>query len=364
MRRDARENPKSRTAIASQRRQSLRARFKVKLPKNDCSGPKTTIARSRAASIDSSGLRGQIHYKKLCIPYAKKMSKKCGLTAPVGALEEWMAREAIGFSLEPPQSLEAAVDRVVAGLGDSVELLGFGEALHGAEEILVLRNRLFQRLVAAHGYRAIAVESSFPRGWLVNEYVAGRGPASYDEVREAGFGHGFGRLEANRELVEWMRHHNASRGERDQVRFYGFDIPGLESGPASPRQTIRFVLDYLRSIDAGCVEERGRRIESLMGEDAAWENLAAIIDPTKAVGLTVDAAALRIEVDELGRELRMRRPEARGGRRRRALCGRAALRGSGGRPVSVSRGDCAEGAASGAAGDSRRIDGGQSCGNR
>jgi erythromycin esterase-like protein len=30
-----------------------------------------------------------------------------------------------------------------------VELLGFGEALHGGDDILILRNRLFERLVEA-----------------------------------------------------------------------------------------------------------------------------------------------------------------------------------------------------------------------
>jgi hypothetical protein len=44
-----------------------------------------------------------------------------------------------------------------------VELLGSGEALHGGEETLRFRNRLFQRLVELHGYSAIAIESSFPR---------------------------------------------------------------------------------------------------------------------------------------------------------------------------------------------------------
>ena len=46
-------------------------------------------------------------------------------------LDGWLAREAISFSPDAPESVHAAVDRMVASLGDSVELLGFGEALHG-----------------------------------------------------------------------------------------------------------------------------------------------------------------------------------------------------------------------------------------
>src|SRR5262249_56778174 len=84
-------------------------------------------------------------------------------------LDDWVAREAIPFSVDPPEPFNAAVDQVIASLGDSVELLGFEEALHGGEDILILRNRLFQRLVEAHGYSAIALEGSFPRGRVVNE---------------------------------------------------------------------------------------------------------------------------------------------------------------------------------------------------
>src|SRR5437899_8433276 len=126
--------------------------------------------------------------------------------APIHAtLDDWIAREAIPFSVDAPETFNAAVDKVIASPGDAVELLGVGEALHGGEDILILRNRLFQRLVEAHGYSAIAIESSFPRARVVNEYVAGRGPPSYEAVQDSGFGHGFGRLDANRELVEWMR---------------------------------------------------------------------------------------------------------------------------------------------------------------
>jgi erythromycin esterase-like protein len=83
-------------------------------------------------------------------------------------LAEWIARDAIPFSLDSTDSLNSAVDRVAASLDASVELLALGEALHGSEEILLFRNRLFQRLVESHGYTAIAVESSFPCSRIVN----------------------------------------------------------------------------------------------------------------------------------------------------------------------------------------------------
>src|SRR5690242_16935351 len=103
------------------------------------------------------------------------------MSDPIHAtLADWIAREALPFSLQPPESFPAAVDKMLASIAASVELLGLGEALHGGEEILILRNRLFARLVQKHGYCAIAVESSFPRGHVVNDYIAGHGPAPYE----------------------------------------------------------------------------------------------------------------------------------------------------------------------------------------
>src|SRR3954453_9117460 len=88
-------------------------------------------------------------------------------------LEDWIARESISFSLDSPTSLNSAIDKVLTAVGPKVELLGLGEAMHGGEEFLVLRNRMFARLVEAHGFTAIAIESSFPRGRLTNEYIGG-----------------------------------------------------------------------------------------------------------------------------------------------------------------------------------------------
>jgi len=53
-------------------------------------------------------------------------------------LDEWIAREAIQFSVDSTETFGAAVAQVVASLGGSVELLGFGEPLHGGEEILAV----------------------------------------------------------------------------------------------------------------------------------------------------------------------------------------------------------------------------------
>jgi len=224
-------------------------------------------------------------------------------------LDNWIRHEAIPFSVDSSETLNASIDKVIASLGDSVELLGFGEALHGGEDILILRNRLFQRLVETHGYSAIAIESSFPRARVVNEYVAGHGPVSYEDVRNNGFSHGFGQLDANLELVEWMRAFNADPSHHVKLQFYGFDSPTEMMFSDSPSQVLHFVIDYLASIDSDSSEEHRQRIDPLLGQDSDWENPAAMMDPTKSVGLSPAATALRIETEELISELRVLRPE-------------------------------------------------------
>ncbi len=232
------------------------------------------------------------------------------LAAKMVTIDQWIREKAIPFDMESPELLNPAIDRFVAALGDSVELVGLGEPMHEAAEFLIFRNRLFQRLVEAHGFRSIAVESSFPRGRLVNDYVTGMtsGPTSYDDVKEHGFSHGFGQAAANRELVEWMRACNKNSTYSAPLRFYGFDSPTEMMWTDSPRRLIEFVLDYLAS-KGDDDEPRRRRIEELLGNDAEWENQEAAFEPAKSIGLSAAASALRLEVEELIATLGVRRPE-------------------------------------------------------
>jgi erythromycin esterase len=230
-------------------------------------------------------------------------------TSTYATLNDWIQHEAIPFSIDSPETLNASIDKVFASFGDSVELLGFGEALHGGKDILALRNRLFERLVEKHGYSAIAIESSFPRARVVNEYVAGRGLASYEAVQDAGFSHGFGRLKANRELVEWMRQYNADSAHQVKLQFYGFDSPTEMMSSDSPRQVLHFVLDYLTSVDCASGQEYRKRIDPLLGKDFEWENSEAAMDPTKSIGQSPTANALRVATEDLISALHFRRPE-------------------------------------------------------
>lgn len=215
------------------------------------------------------------------------------------SLDDWIAREAVAFDVSSAASLTSATGEMLAALGESVELLGLGEPMHGGEAFLAFRNRLFQQLATAHGFSAIAVESSFPRGRIMDDYVHGRGGDSYDAVQAAGFSHQFGKLDTNRELVEWMRAYNSDPGRRPQLRFYGFDAPTEMMYADSPRHLLIRVLDYLATHDAAASQRHRERIERLLGDDGAWENTAAAFDPSQAIGRTPVVQALRAELNDL-----------------------------------------------------------------
>ncbi|HKD20492.1 MAG TPA: erythromycin esterase family protein [Rhizomicrobium sp.] len=249
----------------------------------------------------------------------------------LASVDKWIAREAIPFSFD--RNFDAAVDRMMQGLGDQVSLLGIGEALHGGEEFFVLRNRLFQRLVEAHGFSAITLETNDPRARLVDAYISGRGPADYEAIEDDGFSYGAGRYAANRELVEWMKRYNSDPAHSVKLNFYG-TLPSPQGTPLeSPRQALEQALAYLKSVDAAAAARYGAIIEPLLGPNADWEDAAAAIekemmarllggdsadslrpgsaapDPTKEVGLSPEAQTLRLAVENFAFELQMRRPE-------------------------------------------------------
>lgn len=228
------------------------------------------------------------------------------------AVEAWIRQEAIRFPLSPSgaagSELDDAIDRLIGAFGDSVNIFALGEPLHGGEAFLILCNRVFQRLVTHHGYSAIAVESAHHKARIVNDYAAG-GTGCYDVIRDAGFSHGFGALETNRELVEWMRSHNAAVPVSQRVRFYGFDAPTEAYATDSPRQLLMLVIDGLALCDSAAAEEWRMRIEPLIGDDAEWTNPAAMTDATKSIGQSPRALELRIATEDLAADLVRQRCE-------------------------------------------------------
>ncbi|MDA3644785.1 erythromycin esterase family protein [Saccharopolyspora indica] len=199
--------------------------------------------------------------------------------------------------------LGGAVDDLLAARPEPPVLLGLGEPTHGIEAFPLLRNELLPVLVE-RGYRSIALETDFHAASVVDDYVAGK-PADLDQVLETGFSHRFGAVPGNRELVEWLRAHNAEREPQDRVRFHGFDGPMEMTGAPSPRHALTSVIDYLPA----ALEVPD--VDALLGDDADWTNEAAMFDPAASIGGSDRARALRIVADDLASALRRAAPGLR-----------------------------------------------------
>ncbi|MBB5365277.1 erythromycin esterase family protein [Deinococcus humi] len=208
-----------------------------------------------------------------------------------------------GWSMTDPA---AALSSFLAALPAQPQLLGLGEPTHGVEVFPLWRNRIFQTLVETQGFRSIAIESDIIAGLQVDAYVAS-GQDTLDEVLTSGFSHGFGRVQANRDLVVWMRGFNAGRDEMDRLKFYGFDPPVENMWAASPRHSLLALHDFLSTRFPHLPIYRAA-LEQLCGDDARWTNPAAALDPSQSVGATADAWHLRALTDDLLGFLETQRP--------------------------------------------------------
>ncbi|MEV6430578.1 erythromycin esterase family protein [Nocardia sp. NPDC051463] len=212
----------------------------------------------------------------------------------------------LGRQLDDSVSLGRAIDELLATRTEPPTLLALGEPTHGIEAFPLLRNELLGHLVE-RGYRSIALETDIFAASVVEDYVSGA-TAEIDPVLTTGFSHGFGAVPGNRELVEWLRAHNAGRAPQDRVRFHGFDAPLEFSGAPSPRHALSSTTEYL---PAALRPESVRDLDVLLGADADWTNEAAMFDPAASIGDSDRARALRIVADDLASALHRAAPGLR-----------------------------------------------------
>ncbi len=136
-------------------------------------------------------------------------------------------------------------DTLIEGMGDARFVL-LGEATHGTHEFYAARARITKRLIAEHGYTAVAVEADWPDALRLNAYV--HGESNDRDARQA-----FGNFERFPrwmwrnaevlELVEWMRSYNSTLGpDAPRAGFYGLDLYSLHS-------SMREVVRYLERVD-------------------------------------------------------------------------------------------------------------------
>jgi erythromycin esterase-like protein len=213
------------------------------------------------------------------------------------------ALRAIGRQIDDPAGLGRAVDELLAARTEPPTLLALGEPTHGIKAFPLLRNELLGHLVT-RGYRSIVLETDFFAASVVDDYVGGAA-ADVDTVLATGFSHGFGAVPGNRELVEWLRAHNAGRAPADRVHFHGFDAPLETSAAPSPRHALSSAVDHL---PVALRPASVRDIDALLADDSDWTNQAAMYDPAASIGDSDRVRALRVVADDLASALRRAAP--------------------------------------------------------
>ncbi|WP_184691537.1 erythromycin esterase family protein [Saccharothrix tamanrassetensis] len=180
----------------------------------------------------------------------------------------------------------------------SCDLLALGEPTHQEPAFAWVRNELFARLVD-RGFRSIALETDRVAALTVDDFVQ-RGVGTLDAAMGEGFSHGFGELDANRQLVAWMRDYNENRPAEERLAFHGFDVSTEMMSAPSPQRYLEHARDYL-GIDLD--------LAALAGDEERWSRTEAIMDPAMSVGATAEADRLRSVADDMLTSLYARAPE-------------------------------------------------------
>ncbi|HYD52470.1 MAG TPA: erythromycin esterase family protein [Gemmatimonadaceae bacterium] len=151
-----------------------------------------------------------------------------------------------------------------------------GEASHGTHEFYDVRAAITRRLIAEHGFAAVAVEADWPDADRVNRWVRCRGRDGSADDALTGFRRfpqWMWRNTVVLDFVRWLREHNAARPRERRAGFYGFDLYSLFT-------SIERVLEYLREVDPEAASRARYRYACFehYGEDPQHYGYAASFD--------------------------------------------------------------------------------------
>jgi erythromycin esterase-like protein len=190
-------------------------------------------------------------------------------------------------------------DALLDLVGDR-RLVLLGEGSHGTHEFYAARVEITRRLIAEHGFDAVAVEGDWPDSDRVNRWIRGRGRDRSAHDALGGFRRFPQWMWRNEDvvaLVDALRAHNASVGRDRAVGFHGLDLYSLHA-------SIDEVLRYLDRVDPEAARRARYRYGCFehFGEDPQEYGYAASFDLSRSC---------EDEVVQQLVELRRRAPELR-----------------------------------------------------
>ncbi|WP_059170435.1 erythromycin esterase family protein [Bacillus sp. FJAT-27445] len=121
-----------------------------------------------------------------------------------------------------------------------VKILGMGEATHGTKEFFQMKHRMYEFLVEEMGYRAFAIEAEFGIHKIINDYIL-NGTGSIEEVISVMIFWTWSTQEVA-DMIDWMKDYNQNPNNIEKIRFYGFDMQGVND-------TVANIQAYLEKVD-------------------------------------------------------------------------------------------------------------------
>ena len=178
-------------------------------------------------------------------------------------------------SLARPFTDVADLDELVAHSARA-RIVCIGEASHGTHEFYRIRAGITQRLIAEHGFTAVAVEADWPDADRMNRYVRCRGRDRGADQALGGFRRFPQWMWRNHDVLAfatWLREHNAPLPAERRAGFYGIDLYSLFT-------SIERILEYLAEVDPEAAARARYRYACFehYGEDPQQYGYAASFD--------------------------------------------------------------------------------------
>jgi erythromycin esterase len=166
------------------------------------------------------------------------------------------------------------LDRLIG----NARIVALGEATHGTAEFFQMKHRLLEYLVERKGFTVLAIEGNWPEAQVADRFIkTGEGDAG---VALAAMYYWTWQAEEVSALLRWMRHYNATRGQRPVLSFSGFDmqvpnvaikrvIDVLDHTGSADRDDVRALYDGMEKLDrwgTGTPAEENARLADRAGK--------------------------------------------------------------------------------------------------
>ncbi|MDX3192802.1 erythromycin esterase family protein [Streptomyces sp. MN03-5084-2B] len=156
-------------------------------------------------------------------------------------------------TLEPDEDGHRELEPLRDIVGDA-RVVAIGESMHRVHEFYRLRHLVTRFLAEEMGFTGFAMESGFPEGWAVHDWVLG-GEGDLDRLLHTGITYHMGKCAEMRDQLTWMREHNRTHDRK--IRFYGMDIP---DSSASARPGVVAALAFLDEADPAYAAAARRKL--------------------------------------------------------------------------------------------------------